>query len=60
MAAHLFIAPGDGIIVQPPIFFDFADAIVDNRRRMLEKPLIPRDGRYEMDGGQVHAAAIED
>ena len=49
MAGNLFTEPGDGIIVQPPVFFDFADIIAENGRRMLENPLILRDGRYEMD-----------
>lgn len=49
MAANLFTKPGDGIIVQPPAFFDFADIITENGRLMVENPLILRDSRYEMD-----------
>lgn len=49
MAANAFTEPGDGIIVQPPVFFDFADIIAENDRQMVENPLILRDGRYEMD-----------
>lgn len=49
MAANLFTKPGDGIIVQPPVFFDFADIITENGRLMVENPLILRDSRYEMD-----------
>lgn len=49
MAANLFAGPGEAIIVQPPVFFDFADVIAENGRRMVENPLILRDGRYEMD-----------
>ena len=40
MAANLFTGPGDGIIVQPPVFFDFADIIAENGRRMVENPLV--------------------
>jgi len=49
MAANLFTEPGDGIIVQPPVFFDFADIIAENGRSLVENPLILKDGRYEMD-----------
>ncbi|MDJ0992332.1 MAG: PatB family C-S lyase [Dinoroseobacter sp.] len=49
MAANLFTSPGDGIIVQPPVFFDFADIIIENGRRIVENPLILRDSRYVMD-----------
>jgi len=49
MAVNCFTVPGDGIIVHPPVFFDFADIISENGRQMIESPLILRDGRYEMD-----------
>lgn len=48
-AASLFTGEGDGIIVQPPVFFDFYDIISENRRRLISNPLIEIDGRYEMD-----------
>ena len=49
MAANLFTDQGDGIIVQPPVFFDFADIITENGRSMVTNPLILSGGRYEMD-----------
>jgi len=49
IAASLFIDDGDGIIVQPPVFFDFYDVIAENHRRMIANPLILKDGQYTMD-----------
>ena len=49
IAASLFTQTGDGIIVQPPVFFDFYDIITENHRSIVENPLILQDGRYEMD-----------
>lgn len=49
MAANLFSVPGDGIIIQPPVFFDFSDIIVENGRRLVSNPLILRNSRYEID-----------
>ena len=49
MAANLFSEPGDGIIFQPPVFFDFADIIAENGRKRVYNPLVLQDGRYEMD-----------
>ena len=49
IAASLFTRPGDRIIVQPPVFFDFHDIIRENHREMVSTPLILKDGRYEMD-----------
>lgn len=49
IAATLFTDMGDGIIVQPPVFFDFFDIISENHRKPVANPLILRDGRYQMD-----------
>ena len=49
IAASLFSEEGDGVIVQPPVFFDFFDIIRENKRTLVENPLILNGGRYEMD-----------
>ena len=49
IAASLFTDEGDGIIVQPPVFFDFFDVIRENHRAVIENPLIFEDGHYRMD-----------
>ncbi|MGI9365738.1 MAG: MalY/PatB family protein [Rhizobiaceae bacterium] len=59
MAANLFTNPGDGIIIQPPVFFDFADIIAENGRRLVENPLVLAAGRYEMDFGCLEASAAD-
>ncbi len=59
MAVNLFSDPGDGIIVQPPVFFDFADIIAENGRRMVENPLVLVEGRYEMDFAGLEACAAD-
>ena len=61
IAASLFTEPGEGIIVQPPVFFDFYDVIAENHRDVVENPLRLVDGRYQMDfdGLEVLAARPE-
>jgi len=59
MAVNLFTDAGDGIIIQPPVFFDFADIIAENGRRMVPNPLVLRDGRYEMDFAGIRQLARE-
>ena len=49
VSASIFTSPGDGIIVQPPVFFDFYDIIKENHRKLTLNPLILDEGRYEMD-----------
>jgi cystathionine beta-lyase len=40
---------GDGIIVQPPVFFEFRIAILENKRKLVRNPLIKKGMSYEMD-----------
>ena len=58
IAASLFTNEGDGVIVQPPVFFDFFDILRENRRSLIANPLILKDGRYRMDFADLeHKAA---
>lgn len=59
MAANLFTDPGDGIIIQPPVFFDFEDIIAENDRRLVVNPLVLSNGRYEMDFANLEARAAK-
>jgi len=49
IAAAVFTQPGDGVIVQPPVFFDFYDIIAENERELVSNPLTLRNGQYEID-----------
>ncbi len=48
IAASIFTKAGEGVIVQPPVFFDFYDILEENNRVLLSNPLILQDGRYTM------------
>ncbi len=41
--------PGDGVIIQPPVYPPFFASIKDNDRKIVENPLNVTNGRYEMD-----------
>ena len=49
IAASLFAQEGDGVIVQPPVFFDFFDILRENNRKLVANPLVLERGRYRMD-----------
>ncbi len=59
IAASLFTDAGDGIIVQPPVFFDFYDVVQENGRVVVENSLILRDGRYCMDFENLEALVTD-
>ncbi|MBN1791704.1 MAG: PatB family C-S lyase [Bacteroidales bacterium] len=44
-----FTQPGDGIIIQPPVYFPFFTAVENHGRRLIANPLRYEQGRYEMD-----------
>ena len=49
IAIRALTEPGDGIIIQPPIYPPFSRSVTNNGRRVIENPLICQDGRYTMD-----------
>ncbi len=57
IAASLFSHPGDGIIVQPPVFFDFFDVIRENGRKVVENPLVQTGNHYGIDFDGLEALA---
>jgi cysteine-S-conjugate beta-lyase len=42
-------APGDEVVVFPPAYHAFRRIITANERRILDAPLVERNGRYHMD-----------
>ena len=42
-------APGDGIVIQPPVYYPFALRVGANGRRIVENPLRLAGTRWEMD-----------
>ncbi|TCM86975.1 MalY/PatB family protein [Rhodovulum steppense] len=49
MCVDAFTAPGDGVVLFTPVYHAFARVIRAAGRRVVECPLVLRDGRYEMD-----------
>lgn len=37
-----FTKPGDGIIVQTPVYYPFMDGVVNNGRKLVYNPLIEK------------------
>lgn len=49
MAVRAFTNPGDGVLLQQPVYYPFTEAITDNGRRLVNSPLIEKNGRYAID-----------
>ncbi len=50
---NLHSEKGDGIIIQPPVFFEFRMVIRSNDRRIIKNPLRLDNGKYQMDFGDL-------
>ncbi len=59
IAASLFTGEGDGVIVQPPVFFDFFDILRENHRGLIANPLVLEDGAYRMDFDDLERKAAD-
>ncbi|MFY9153408.1 MAG: PatB family C-S lyase [Prolixibacteraceae bacterium] len=49
LAIEAFSKPGDGVIIQPPVYFPFFDSVKGTNREMIENPLKLENGRYYFD-----------
>ena len=59
LAVQTLTAPGDGIIIQPPLFGPIGHAIANNGRRIVKNPLQLQAGHYSMDFADLAAKASE-
>ena len=59
IAASVFTDEGDGVIVQPPVFFDFFDILRENNRELISNPLILEAGRYRMNFDDLEKKAAD-
>ena len=41
--------PGDGVIVQTPVYYPFMEAALNNNRKLVSNPLVEQDGKWQMD-----------
>ncbi len=48
-------APGDRIVVQPPVYFPFFKAVTDHDRTLVHNPLIADQGHYSIDFEHLEA-----
>jgi cystathionine beta-lyase len=57
LALSALTQPGAGVIIQPPVYPPFFEAVRATGRRLLENPLVEGPGGYEIDFDQFEALA---
>lgn len=48
-AVRAFSEPGDAVLIQRPVYYPFSSAITENGRRLVNSPLVFKDGKYHID-----------
>lgn len=58
-AVMAYSQKGDGVIIQPPVYFPFFSAISNNNRKLLNNNLLYLDGTYKIDFNDLKEKAKE-
>lgn len=58
-AALAFAEAGEGVIVQPPVYFPFFSSVTTPGRRLIENPLRQENGRYRIDFEHLERCAAQ-
>ena len=59
LCVQCFTNPGDGIIVQSPVYFPFFSAVTHHGRKLLNNQLIEKDNKYQIDFEDFEKKASE-
>ena len=59
MLIQTFTRPGEGVLIQPPVYYPFAAAIELNGARVVRNPTVLEDGRYRMDFADLERKAAD-
>ncbi len=49
LAVMQLTEPGDGVLIQTPVYQPFFDAVTAHKRKLVTNSLIPENGHYEID-----------
>jgi len=49
LAVKALTKEGEGILINQPVYYPFLNAIIKNGRKLINSPLILKDGHYEID-----------
>lgn len=58
-AIRAFTNEGDGVLIQQPVYYPFAEAIIDNKRKLVNSSLVLVNTHYEMDFDDFENKIVE-
>ncbi len=48
-AIYAYTQPGDGVLLQNPVYYPFSESIIAQGRTLVDNPLVNNSGHYEID-----------
>lgn len=61
MAVKAYTKPGDGVLIQQPVYYPFSEVIEDNGRKIVSSPLyLGEDHRYHIDFADFEKKLVEE
>ncbi len=58
-AVKAFTNVGDSILIQKPVYYPFSSAILENDRKLVNSPLVYKDGKYSIDFDDFETKIVE-
>lgn len=49
MAVRAFTSSGDSVIIEQPVYYPFSEVVKQNHRKIVNSPLVLKNGHYEID-----------
>ena len=59
MAVKAFTKEGEAVIIQQPVYYPFSEMIIANNRKLVNSPLVLKDGRYDIDFEDFEKKIVE-
>ena len=59
IAIKAFTSEGDGILIQRPVYYPFSNAIIGLQRKLVNNPLVFKNGKYEIDFEDFERKIVE-
>ena len=59
MAVKAFTKEGEAVIIQQPVYYPFSEMIIANNIKLVNSPLVLKDGRYEIDFEDFEKKIVE-
>lgn len=59
MAVKAYTKPGEAVLINQPVYYPFTEVIKDNKRELINSPLVLKDGKYSIDFADLEAKIVQ-